>query len=252
MNNARWILPITLLACGAPAWSAAPVQPVMVELVDDGELAAARGKYLGQFVVTGFMVEMATQWLNHEALATASARLTAAGLDRGGLPEVSVNTAATVNASAQASSAPAPAGVTGLQISGLGQVSQIAGDGNTMANVTTISFQRESLPSGGPSGTTTSDAAAAGYRAHAAIAGNTLLIGVSTPSGVATQAIQSRTHSHNTGGAGNLMQTAQIVGHQQQVVNQMSVQLQIRSMSASQLSQIGIGQALEAVSMLRR
>ncbi|HVL09632.1 MAG TPA: hypothetical protein VM512_10815 [Burkholderiaceae bacterium] len=248
MNNVRWLLPMTLLVCGTPAWSAASIQPVMVELVDDGELAAARGKYLGQFVVTGFMVEMATQWLNHEALATASARLTAAGLDRGGHPEVSVNTAAHVNASAQASSAPAPAGVPNLQISGLGQVSQIAGDGNSMANVTTIAFQREPLPAGGPAGATMSDASSAGYRAHAAIAGNTLLIGISTPSGVATQAIQSRT----AGGAGNLMQTAQIVGHQQQVVNQMSVQLQIRAMSASQLSQIGIGQALEAVSMMRR
>lgn len=247
MNNVRWLLPLTLLVCGTPAWPAAPIQPVMVELVDDGELAAARGKYLGQFVVTGFMVEMATQWRNQEALATASARLTATGLDRGH-PDVSVGTSAHVTASAQASSAPAPAGVPGLQISGLGQISQIAGDSNSMANVTTIAFQRDPLPGGGPSGAATSDAAAAGYRAHAAIAGNTLLIGVATPSGVASQAIQSR----GAGGAGNLMQTAQIVGHQQQVVNQMSVQLQIRAMNAGQLSQIGIGQALEAVSMMRR
>ena len=248
MNSIRWLLPMTLVVGGTPAWSAAPIQPVMVELVDDGELAAARGKYLGQFVVTGFMVEMATQWLNHEAVATASARLTAAGLDHAGRPDVSVNTSAHVTASNQASSAPAPTGVPALQISGLGQVSQIAGDGNSMANVTTIAFQREALPGPGSSGAATSDAAAAGYRAHAAIAGNTLVIGVATPSGVATQAI----HSRGASGAGNLMQTAQIVGHQQQVVNQMSVQLQIRSMSASQLSQIGIAQALEAVSMMRR
>jgi hypothetical protein len=249
MNTIRGLLSLMSLAIITPAWATSPMPspaPVMVVVADDSMLAAARGKYLGQFVVSGVMIEMATRWLTQEAIATASARLTATGLDHNGRPDVSAATTARVDTTAVT-----PRGssinATGVQISGLGQISQIAGDGNSMSNITSIGFQREALPSPAV-GATSSESSTGGYRAFASLAGTHVVVGVNAPNGAALQSIQSR----GPGGTGNVMQTAQIVGNEQHVVNQMSVQLQIRSMSASQLSQIGIGQALEAVSMMRR
>lgn len=252
MKHAHWILPLTALCAIpiAPAWSAGHQVPVMVELVNDDELANMRGKYLGQFVVTGFMVDMATQWLNRDAIATANARIAATGLDRPGVPDVSIRTSATVNTASNASNGMAESALRNIHIDGLGQISQIAGDGNSMSNITSISMQREPLQNGGGTtpGSPASQASGGGYTAHASIAGNTLNIGISTPNGIAEQGV----HSRGSGAAGSLMQTAQIVGNQQHVINQMSVQLQIRSPSAAQLGQISMGHALEAVSMLRR
>ncbi|MFX7973137.1 hypothetical protein ABTK40_20265, partial [Acinetobacter baumannii] len=52
----------------------------VVELADDGELAQQRGKYLGASIVSGFMIEMASQWRNEAGQAAAEARMLATNL----------------------------------------------------------------------------------------------------------------------------------------------------------------------------
>ena len=54
------------------------------------------------------------------------------------------------------------------------------------------------------------------------------------------------------GAAGSVMQVAQMAGNAQLIANQLSIQLQMQTMSRQQLAQIGVAQALQAVAGLRR
>ncbi|MGT2490379.1 hypothetical protein ACU4GD_07095 [Cupriavidus basilensis] len=130
--------------------SAVVASPVMAELVGDDELAAVRGKYMGASLVSGFVVEMVSRWQNDTAIATASARVAAANL-----AAARAVSQATASLSAQVQSL-APGNVQGnggvassaVQVAGVGQVTQIAGDANSASNVSTITTQTRAHPGG--------------------------------------------------------------------------------------------------------
>jgi hypothetical protein len=222
----------------------------VVELAGDDELAQQRGKYLGASVVSGFMVEMATHWRNEAGQASAQARLLATDL-AGHRPNAAANTQASVQMGAGSLSGVTPAasvsGGTGVQVNGVGQVTQVAGANNLASNSTSISIQTASLPTL-PSGSASAMAAQNGFVAQAQAGLGGVQVAVTSPMGVASQAVTPGT----AGAAGSVMQVAQMAGNAQVIANQLSIQLQVQTMSRQQLAQIGVAQALQSVAGLRR
>lgn len=221
------------------------VLPVHAELVPDEELALARGKFLGASLVSGFMVEMMSRWHNDRAIATAAASVSAAGLavDRA-MAQVSANLSARVEALGNAP-------VTGnggtassqMRVDGVGQVAQIAGDGNTAGNAGTIAATTAPPPAVVAHSPAPQVAQGNGMTASAGIgpAGGVELA-IESPAGQAIQRAQ----------AGGLMQVARITGDAQHVLNQTSITLHVQQLSIRQLSQGGMRDALSAIASMRR
>jgi hypothetical protein len=234
-----------------PAWSrpATPADedatPVLAELVPDEELAHARGKYLGSSLVSGFMVQMVTRWQNDKAIATATASVSAAGLavDHA-IAQASANLSARVQA---LGSAP----VTGnggtansqIRVDGVGQITQIAGEGNTASNVGTIATTTGPLPPVAEHNPAPQVAQGNGMTASATIGGaGGIQLAIESLAGQAIQSAQS----------GSLTQATRITGDAQQVLNQTNITLQIQQMSIRQLSHGGMRDALRAIATMRR
>ncbi|CAJ0733441.1 hypothetical protein [Ralstonia mannitolilytica] len=221
-----------------------------VEVADDDELAQQRGKYLGASVVSGFMVEMATHWRNEAGQASAQARLLATDLNSHAA-NVVTNTQASVQMGVGSLSGISPtanaSGGNGVQVNGVGQVTQVAGANNLASNTTSISIQTAPLPTL-PSGSATANAAQNGFVAQAQAGLSGVQVAVSSPMGVASQAVSPG----GAGIAGSVMQVAQLAGNAQVITNQLSIQLQVQTMSRQQLAQIGVAQALQSVAGLRR
>lgn len=260
-----WMLPLACATCCASAVAAVPGTSdatdardcaalfhsgTVAELAQDDELAQQRGKYLGASVVSGFMVDMATYWRNDAGQASAQARLLATNLGSHH-PNVAVNTQASVLMGVDSLSGAAPtataSGGTGVQVNGVGQVTQVAGVNNLASNSTSISIQTAPLPTL-PSGSTSAIAAQNGFTAQAQAGMGGVQVTVSSSMGTASQAVTPG----RTGMAGSVMQVAQLAGNAQAITNQLSIQLQVQTMSRQQLAQIGVAQALQSVAGLRR
>ena len=222
----------------------------VVELADDAELAQQRGKYLGASIVSGFMIEMASKWRNEAGRAAAEARMLATNL-RSNAANVAVSTQASVQmgagALAGASSGATASGGTGVQVNGVGQVTQVAGNNNLASNTTSISIQAAPLPTL-PSGSSSAMVAQNGFTAQAQAGAGGVQVAITSPMGVASQSVTPNL----AGAAGSVMQVAQMAGNAQLIANQLSIQLQIQTMSRQQLAQIGVAQALQSVAGLRR
>lgn len=220
--------------------------PVMAELVADDELAGVRGKYLGASLVSGFVVEMVSRWQNDTAIATASARVAAANLAAGrAVAHASANLSARVQRLA-------PGTVRGnggvassaVQVAGVGQVTQIAGDGNSASNVSTITTQTAPIQATVASSTPAPQMAQGnGITASATLApGGGVSVAIQSAAGSALQNAQ----------AGSLMQTARITGDAQQVFNLTNITLQVQQLSTRQLTQSSMRDALAAIAAMRR
>ncbi|CAJ0822716.1 hypothetical protein [Ralstonia flaminis] len=256
-----WIVPLACAGwCAGANAGASPSESsdqaalfhggTVVELADDGELAQQRGKYLGASIVSGFMIAMASQWRNEAGQASAEARLLATNL-RTNAASVNVSSQASVQmgagALAGAASGASAAGGAGVQVNGVGQVTQVAGNNNLASNTASISMQAAPLPTL-PSGGSSALAAQNGFVAQAQAGAGGVQVAITSPMGVASQSVTSNL----AGVAGSLMQVAQLAGNAQVIANQLSIQLQIQTMSRQQLAQIGVAQALQAVAGLRR
>lgn len=182
-----------------------------------------------------------------------------------GLPSANAAGASNGNAGPIASgghtSAMAPAGsganpqasATGGQnvsVSGVSQITQVAGNGNVGANSTVIDFNG-SGPA--PTVTTTSPTAAAtsasgNVKAGISFANGGVAVSVQTPAGIATQTIAPAGAQRG----GSIAQLLQIAGNGQGVVNQLKLSIQTQPMSAALLRQLGVQQALRNAAALRR
>jgi len=222
----------------------------VVELADDGELAQQRGKYLGASLVSGFMIEMASHWRNEAGQASARARMLATDLD-GNAAHVTVNTQASVQMGGDALAGRSPGasatGGIGVQVNGVGQVTQVAGNNNVASNSTSVSIQALPLPTLSPDGGS-AIAAQNGFVARAQAGAGGVQVAVTSPMGVAAQSVTPG----SAGAAGSVMQVAQLAGNAQIIANQLSIQLQIQDMSRQQLARIGVAQALQSIAGLRR
>lgn len=222
--------------------------PVMAELVSDEELAGVRGKYLGASLVSGFMVEMVSRWQNDNAVATATARVAAANLAAGAaVAQASASLSARVQSLA-GGTVQGNGGVasSAVQAAGVGQVTQIAGDGNSVSNVSTITTQTTPIVAQSPAagnGTLPQQAQANGMTASATVnPGGGISVAIQSAAGSATQNAQS----------GSLMQTARITGDAQQVLNLTNITLQVQQLTIWQLTQSSMRDALAAIASMRR
>ncbi|WP_454727541.1 MULTISPECIES: hypothetical protein [Cupriavidus] len=221
--------------------------PALAELVPDDELAGVRGKYLGASLVSGFMVEMVSRWQNDSAVATATARVAAANLAAGA---AAAQASASLSARVQSLGGGTVQGNGGVassavQAAGVGQVTQIAGDGNSVRNVSTIATQTAPITAqaAGGNGTAPQVAQANGMTATA----------TAGPGGGISVAIQSAAGSaiQNAQGGG-LMQTARVTGDAQQVLNLTRITLQVQQLTNRQLTQTSMRDALAAIASMRR
>lgn len=221
--------------------------------VSDKVLAHVTGKYLDQNMISGFQLEMISHWQT-----PTGAQLYAAGA----LNVHSGSDGLQVSTSAHSGIIPGhhhvstaglyvPTGGDQLQINGVGQITQVAGNGNAATNQTVIDFvpSTQNTSSGGSSNTSSSsNTSVGGMSASATIGANGLNVALQAPFGNVAQSIAA--------GAGSpvnrIMQVIQVGGNQQQVLNNLLLQVQTAPMSANLLRQIGTQQALSGMLGIRR
>ncbi len=234
----------------APAAAALP--PVRVEVVDDATLATLNGKFFGANLLVGLRINLVSSLStpqNGSASATGSLYVTRSG---NGF-DVRVDSRSNATAGTAPAAADPLASATGadsLQINGIGQVSQIAGDGNRMTNLTTISF----LPAAGVgpadttqfNGQTHSSADAGAMTAHITFLDGGLQIGLTGPGAALAQQL------HSTGANGKMLQTGQIAGNGMVGFNQLQLQLLTSPMSTREVHRLGVQQALAGLNGLGR
>ncbi|WP_341314686.1 peptidase C39 [Paraburkholderia sp. IMGN_8] len=220
---------------------------IKVQMVDDEVLANQTGKYAGGTMISGFVLNVISQWqLPNGANALAQGTLTAVQNAAGQLAST-VNTLARVtdggfgNAGANSGANPnaQASGGQSISVNGVSQVTQVAGDRNIGANSALIDFNNNAVS---PASTANAPSAAAGNSAGSIKAGisfgsNGVSVALQTPAGLATQTI--------TTSNGQIAQLLQIAGNNQQVANQLQLHLQTQQMSAAMIRQLGVLQALQ-------
>ncbi|HEV3431655.1 MAG TPA: peptidase C39 [Paraburkholderia sp.] len=248
------LAPAFLSAGGADA------HPVEVEAVDDDVLAHQTGKYAGNDMISGMVLNVISQWqLPNGATATAQGALTVVQNTANQL-SASVQTSAKVTDPVAGGTTTANSGATpntsatggqNVSVNGVSQVTQVAGNNNVGSNAATIDYANSS---GGSSNSAqiaslanTPSASASNangtVRAGIAFGNNGISVTLQTPAGIATQNIMPS----NTAQAGSIAQLLQVAGNNQQVANQLQLSLQTQQMSAQMIRQAGVLQALRNI-----
>lgn len=221
---------------------------VKVQMVDDDVLAAQTGKYAGGTMISGFLLNVISQWqLPNGVTALAQGTLSAAQHALGQVSS-SVSTLASVSGGAGSHAGAAGFGANpnaqvnggqSIAVNGVSQVTQVAGDRNSGANSALIDFDNNALI---PTGAANAPSAAASNSTGSVKAGisfgsDGISVALQTPAGLATQTIAR--------GNGQIAQLLQIAGNNQQVVNALQLHLQTQQMSAAMIRQLGVLQALQ-------
>jgi len=249
-------------ADGAPALpaflaagSAAP-QTLQWQPVDDDVLATQTGKYAGAQMISGFVLNLLSQWhLPNGATALAQGTLSVAQ-NAANQVSAQVQTAARVvepgrGTNAANSGANPNASATGGQnvsVNGVSQITQVAGNSNIGTNSTQIDYSNNAAQFANVMGGSASPSANASnangtVKAGIAFTNGGVTVGLQTPAGVATQSIVPG----NAQQAGTIAQLLQVAGNSQQVANQLQLVLQTQPMSGAMVRQVGVLQALRNV-----
>ena len=238
-------------AVAAPGFlstGAAASPAIRWQAVDDDVLANQVGKYAGGSMISGFVLNLLSQWqLPNGAAAVAQGSL-AVTTSGGGPMSAQVSTSAQVlnNTNAGSIGSNPNAIATGgqyISVNGVSQVTQVAGNGNVGSNSATIDFGNVAIASipGGTNSTVASASNATGsIRAGIAFGNGGVTVSLQTPAGLATQSIAP----NNTQQAGAIAQLLQIAGNSQSVTNQLQLHLQTQQLSGNLLRQLGVMQAL--------
>ena len=178
-----------LLATAAVAAQAAAAMP-SIRVVGDAQLAQARGRGIPGNAITGFRLELVSSWNNPQGALGASGTLQVSGLG-GAQPAVQWVGSAGGRGSISGAATGSTSGA--LEVGGIGQLTQVAGDANQATN----SFTLQLLPDGTALAPIAPGAAAASYSAGGASARigsdghGGLVLAIVTPLGSATQAFGS-------------------------------------------------------------
>ncbi|WP_322046235.1 peptidase C39 [Paraburkholderia sp. J67] len=240
--------PAFLAAGGADA------HPVQIEAVDDDVLAHQTGKYAGNDMISGMVLNVLSQWqLPNGATAAAQGTLT-----------VEQSTSNQLSASVQTSAKvtdPVPGGTTrrnsgatpdtsvsggqNVAVNGVSQVTQVAGNSNIGMNSATIDYNNSATQqlTGANSPSASASNANGTITAGIAFGNNGINVTLQTPAGRATQNIMPS----NTAQAGSIAQLLQIAGNNQQVANQLQLSLQTQQLTAQMIRQTGVLQALRNI-----
>lgn len=236
-------------AAAAPASAlppSSPPPPVAVEVVDDATLAGMTGKFYGADMLVGVRIDLVSNLASAQGgSATAAGSLYIRRTDSGF--EVQVDSRA--GAAAGTGTAPVTGNVaTGgenLQVQGIGQISQIAGDGNRMGNLAVISIGTDPAAPSGFNGRTGAEAGAGDLTARVSFSGGGVQLGLTATGATIRQEVMP-------GDTGHVLQLGQIAGNGFTANNSLHLQMMTSAMPTLSMQQLGIQQALAAVSGLRR
>jgi hypothetical protein len=226
------------------------VSALKLQPVDDAILANQTGKGIAGDIISGVVINLLSQWqLPNGATAVASGAL---AIVTNTLNQASVqfNSSASVTGpngtgGSGANHNASASGGQNVNVNGVSQITQVAGNGNLGTNQALIDF--DASPGSLTGGTYNNATSAAASNANGSVTASVSLanggisIALQTPSGVATQTIAPASAQQ----AGMIAQLLQIAGNNQQVANQLQLHLQTQQMSASMLRQIGVLQALQ-------
>ena len=218
------LLPLSplLLALLAPAALASLPE---VRVAPDALLAQARGRGLPATTITGFRLELASSWSGAQGALDASAAVQVDGLGRG-LPQAQF--ASSAGGTGTVSGAPTGNAAGGLQVQGVGQLTQVAGDANVGSNrfvvrLADASTALQPLPAAGRLGARYVVGAASATVSGDGRGG--VALEIATPLGVAAQSV---------GGVGGYVrQMLRIVGDGQRVSNSATLTVMTRSAVAA-------------------
>lgn len=228
-------------AAAGPAVKHSTVRP---QLVDDATLAQVSGKYLNQQMLIGLRIDLVSTLSAPQGTASATGSLL---MQADGLGGMSVR----VDSRSQAQAQPAAVsptsdsvarGADALQVNGIGQVVQIAGDGNRMANLARISFG--ALDTGGDFNGRTESLASDGALVARIRFDEGVQLGLSAP-GVQ---LQQRVGVDSV----PVLQSGQIASDHVTGSNQLQLQLMTRDLPVTQQHRLGIQQALSGLAPIGR
>ena len=242
-------------------------QGVRCEAVGDDVLAHQTGKYAGSDMISGFVLNLLSQWqLPNGATAVAQGALAVAQntanqvsaqvktlatvIDPtpGGTPSVSHGSNVGNAGNGTGSGANPNATATGGQnvsVNGVSQITQVAGNGNAGANAATIAYdnnapQVPTLPGASNQPSASASNVNGSIKAGISFGSNGVNVKLQTPAGIATQSIVPG----NAQQAGAIAQLLQVAGNNQQVANQLQLSLQTQQMTSQMIRQSGVLQAL--------
>lgn len=239
-----------------------PLAAPLMQPVGDEVLAVQTGKFAGVPAISGFVLNLLSQWQlpNGEAIA-ADATLAVSRTVNGLLAQTNANAAvrSLVNGNGQGAdtnaNGPANNGANGattsggenVRVNGVSQVTQVAGYNNTGSNSAVIDFSPGNPGQLYNGNTQASVSGPTGLAANIAFTPTGASVSLRTPAGIATQ--QIITSQNQTG---NIAQLLKIAGNNQTVMNQLQLHLQTSNLTSNQLRQIGIQSALSNMVNVRK
>ena len=172
---------VALVVAAVPAQAGAALPPSSIaevvaggthaDEIDDATLAGMTGRYLGNDMLVGLRVELVSTWQAADGRqATASGTLQIERNDNGGF-QVAIDSRSDASGGVGGAGNAAASGAESLDVRGIGQVVQIAGDGNRMANLATISVRPQSSAGGQFNGATGSSARSGDVTARVSFTG---------------------------------------------------------------------------------
>lgn len=238
-----------LVAGAAAVQPAVALPPLKAELVDEATLATMSGKFYGANLLVGLRVDLVSSMsLPDHSRASASGSLSIRRVGSG--YDVRVDSRADASAGHGGYRPPGDAGAVGgdsLQVNGIGQISQIAGDGNRMSNLTSISFVSD-LGNGSFNGQSAAQASAGPMVAQVTFLDGGASMDISGPGAL----LRQRFNAGANGADGRILQVGQIAGNDLVGSNRMHLQLMTESMSQQMQQQLGIQQVLAGLRALPR
>lgn len=241
-----------LLAAAAALQPAAALPPlkahaVTAHVVDDATLATISGKYFGAQMLVGLRVDLVSS-LNTPQHGTAFASGSLLVERRGGGYEVQVDArsgADAGNATIAAGAAVANAsGAESVQMRGIGQIAQIAGDGNRLGNLTSIGFV-DRADASGFNGQSHSQASAGAMSARVTFLDGGARIAVDGPGASLQQRL-------DPGASGGIAQLGRIAGNGVDASNRMQLQIVTSAITPELSRQLGLQQALDSLRAVPR
>lgn len=225
-----------------PLW----LGPVKAEPVDDAVLAQSQGKYYGADMLVGVRIDLVTQVAtagggNATALGALYIRRSGSGF----VVQVDSRTQAVAGADAAPVGNASAIGGDAISVQGIGQVTQIAGDGNRMGNVALISLVGDLAAPQDFNGLTQSQSQDGTLTAIVHFDGTGMQLGVGADGASIGQSVMPGASS-----SGSILQFGRIAGDGFAANNTMQLQLMTTAMPTLSLQQAGIRQALMAIAGL--
>ena len=243
---------VLVAAASAPAFALPPspppadAEPVRVQLVDDATLADMTGKYFGADMLVGVRIDLVSTLATAQgATATATGSLYVRRTGNGFDVRVDSHAEALPGGTEAPPATGIAVGGENIRVDGIGQITQIAGDGNRMGNLAVVDLGSAPAAPSGFNGQTGAQAEAGGLTARVSFAGGGLQLGLVAPGATIRQEV-------TPGASTRVLQTGQIAGDGFTGSNALHLQMMTTALPASSVQQLGIQQALSAVSGLRR